>query len=62
MKYTITGIVVGTDDIDLTANTAKEYSAIVLPPGNINDDDIVNVQDIGFLLGEFNKTDIVKAY
>ena len=49
-------------DIDLMANTGKDYSTIVLSPRNINDDGIVNVQDLGHLLGGFNKTETKAKY
>ena len=38
------------------------YLTIAPMSENISNNEIVNVQDLGFLLGEFNKTDIVKPY
>ena len=50
------------DDIDLTTDMSKVYSTIVIPPGNTNGDKIVNVQDLGDLLGEFDYAPVIHPY
>ena len=38
------------------------YSTIILPTGDINNNGIVNVQDLGFLLSEFNKGNVSVSF
>jgi len=54
LTYTITNIVVGNEDIDLTANVSKAYSRIVLLAGDVEVDNSINAIDLATLLSVFN--------
>ena len=62
LSYTITNIIVDDEDVDLTLNTTKTYSTIILSAGDINDDGRVNVYDVTYLLIEYNKVPTVWPY
>ena len=61
-KYTITGIPVDNTDIDLTADTAKEYSTITLSAGDIGGDGQVGAQDLTTLLNSFGGTSTANPF
>ena len=46
LTYTVTGVVVGTENVDLTAATSKAYQTITLLCGDINTDGNINVTDL----------------
>lgn len=49
LTYTITGITVGSEDIDLTAKTDKPYQTITLLCGDLNGDGMINPSDINVI-------------
>ena len=59
LSYTITGIVFDGEVIDLTSDTTKPYSLITLAAGDINGDGRINVNDVTYLLVEYNKAPTV---
>ena len=50
LTYTVTGVVVGTGNVDLTVDTSKAYSTITLLCGDINGDGWINSTDLGVVL------------
>jgi len=50
LTYTVTGVVVENDPLDLTALTGKAYSTITLLCGDINGDGWINSTDLGVVL------------
>ena len=55
LTYTITGVVVGTGNVDLTVDTSKAYSTITLLAGDVNGDRKINATDLGILKSNFMK-------
>lgn len=49
LSYTIKGIVVGADNIDMTASTNSSISSIILPAGDINNDGCIDLKDVTLL-------------
>ena len=50
LTYTVTGVVVENDPLDLTTLTGKAYSTITLLCGDINGDSWINSTDLGVVL------------
>ena len=50
LTYTIKDIIVGDDDIDLTAMTGKPYQTITLLAGDVDGDGWINSTDLGIVL------------
>ena len=50
LTYTVTGVVVENDPLDLTAMTGKPYQTITLLCGDINGDGWINSTDLGVVL------------
>ena len=50
LNFTITGITVGSDNLNLTENPDPNISVIRLPCGDINDDGFINSSDITILI------------
>ena len=46
LKYTITGIVVGEEDIDLSEHSNEEIADICLISGDVNDDGCIDLKDV----------------
>lgn len=57
LTYTIKDVVVGTEDLDLTANANAAISTITLVAGDMNDDGMVNNSDLLIFRAQFGKTD-----
>ena len=55
LTYTITGVVVGTGNVDLTADTSKVYSTITLLAGNMDGNNAINLQDLNQFRSNFGK-------
>ena len=55
LSYSITSVIVADYDIDLSYDTSKAYSTITLLAGDINGDGRINVNDVTYLLIEYNK-------
>ena len=49
LTYTVTGVTVGTENVDLTAATGKTYQTITLLCGDINKDGSINPTDINII-------------
>lgn len=58
LTYTITGVVVGTEDIDLTTMTDKVYKTITLPAGDVNGDGKIFTNDFTAIRKDLMKTGI----
>ena len=56
LTYTVTGVVVGTENVDLNAATGKAYQTITLLAGDLNGDGFVNAKDRTALKKELNKS------
>ena len=58
LSYTLTGIIVGSDDLDLTINPDNSIKTITLPCGDINDDGLINDRDLTELwkLSNYNRS------
>lgn len=54
LTYTVTGVVVGTENIDLTAATGKAYQTITLLCGAVDNDNMINYMDLFVLLDAAN--------
>lgn len=50
LTYTVTGVVVGTENVDLTAATGKAYQTITLLCGDIDANAWINSTDLGIVL------------
>ena len=46
LKYTVTGVVVGDDPLDLTKHSNAAISTITLPAGDVNGDGTINSKDL----------------
>ena len=55
LTYTITGVVVGAGNVDLTADTSKVYSTITLLAGNMDGNNAINLQDLNQFRSNFGK-------
>ena len=55
LTYTITGVVVGTGNVDLTVDTSKAYSTITLLAGNMDGNNAINLQDLNQFRSNFGK-------
>ena len=53
--FTLTNVVVGDTDVDLTVDSRPEVQTINLYGGDINGDGVVNAEDLTYLLAQFNK-------
>ena len=49
LTYTITGVVVGSGNVDLTADTSKAYSTITLLCGDVDGDGNINESDVSVI-------------
>ena len=49
LTYTITGVVVGTGNVDLAADTSKVYSTITLLAGDVDQDGNINESDVSVI-------------
>ena len=54
LKYTVEGVVVGNDDLDLAACTNEPYAVITLLAGDINGDGVTSFGDRSLLQGAAN--------
>lgn len=50
LSYTITNIIVGSENLDLTKNTNPKINTIVLPCGDINEDGYINSSDLSIII------------
>lgn len=57
LSYTITGLTVGTDDLDLSKDSDDRINMITLPYGDINGDGFINSSDLSLLIlpANYNK-------
>jgi len=57
LNYTITGVIVGGDDLDLTENADPNISLITLLCGDINEDGYINSSDLSIVIlpANYNK-------
>ena len=57
LTYTLTDVIVGSDDVDLTQNSDQSISMIILPCGDINGDGFINSSDLSILIlpSNYNK-------
>ena len=62
LSYQITGIVVGDAAVDLTVDTAKAYSIINLPTGDVNGDGTISTPDLTALLNNFGKPPTIDSF
>ena len=61
LKYTITGVTVGSEALDLTQNPNKKISLVQMLYGDLNQDGIINLDDANLILNAANYNKIVSA-
>ena len=61
LKYTITGVTVGSEDLDLTQNPNERISLIQMLYGDVTQNGIINLDDINLIQNAANYNKVVSA-
>ena len=61
LQYKITGVTVGSGDLDLTQNPNKKISLVQMLYGDLRQDGIINLDDANLILNAANYNKIVSA-